>query len=138
VTQFAYVAPERDQVDLKLDALLIAWYEYRRGYRFGRGHKAAAVTSSYQTPGHWDWKNGASDDRANELVDKQVDQAIQRIPNVPERWRTALEFEAMNLSSGAAVWTSPMLPRDKNAREVLVLEARNRLLVELRRDGVMT
>lgn len=138
MTQFAYVAPERDPVDIKLDHYLIGWYEYRRGYRFARGHKGASVTGSYQAPGHWDWKNGAADARAEELVNKQVDEAIGRIPNAPEPWRTALEFEAMNLATGAHVWISPRLPKEREAREVLVLEARNKLLLELRRDGVMT
>jgi hypothetical protein len=37
----AYVAPERNPVDVKLDLLLIAWHAYRMNYRFGQGHKAA-------------------------------------------------------------------------------------------------
>lgn len=135
---FAYVAPERDPLDLKLDLLLRAWHAYRQSYRATRGHQAATVTGEYRTPGHFDYSNGAADARADDLVDKAVDQAIQRMPNEPRRWRTAIEFEAMNLCSGYAVWFSPYLPKDKGEREVLVLEARNKLMRELRISGVMT
>jgi hypothetical protein len=96
------------------------------------------VTNAYRAPGHFDWSNGAADAKADEIVDKQVDEAIQRIPNEPHPWRLAIEFEAKNLASTANVWRSPRLPADEESRSVLVLEARTRLMVELRRDGVMT
>lgn len=136
--KFAYVAPERDGVDMKLDLLLIAWYHYRSEYRFGRGHRAAAVTREYRAPGHHDWENGAAEEKANSIIDKQFDECVNRIPNEPQPWRLALEFEAKNLATKAFVWRSPRLPADDEARQVLILEARNMLLVELRKDGVMT
>ena len=91
----------------------------------------------YRSPGHWDWKNGAADAKAEDMQVKAVDEAIERIPNTPERWKTALEICAMNLHSGAAVWVSPMLPKNREEREILLTEARTKLLVELRRAGIM-
>jgi hypothetical protein len=127
-----------EDIDFKLDRLLSEWYEWRRSYRFTRGYAGRDATCrDYRTPGHWDWRNGAEDARGDELLVKAVDKAVDRIPNSPERWNTALQFEAMNLHSGRAVWTSPMLPRDRAEREVLVMEARTMLLTELRRAGVM-
>lgn len=138
LTQLAHVADERDPVDVKLDLLLIAWHEFRMNYRFGRGHQAASVTREYKAPGHFDWSNGAADAKADDIVDRQVDQCIQRIPNEPQPWRLALEFEAKNLATMASVWVSPRLPADVEARQVLILEARNMLMRELKTDGVMT
>lgn len=128
----------RNEIDFIVDGLLATWYAWRREYKMTRGYSGRDGTCrDYRAPGHWDWKNGAAEARADDLVVHAVDRAIDRIPNVPQRWNTAIQFEAMNLHSGAAVWTSPMLPRDKAERDVLVLEARNRLLVELRREGVI-
>jgi hypothetical protein len=138
VTSLAYVAPERDPVDIALDLHLRSWYMWRMEYRYGKGHKAAAVTNEYRAPGHFDWANGAAQERADDLVDRAVDAAVQRMPNAPQRWRTAIEFEAMNLHCKAAVWESPYLPTNPHERETLVLEARNMLLRELRSAGVMT
>lgn len=127
-----------EDLDFRLDRLLAEWYEWRRSYRLTKGYAGRDATCrDYRTPGHWDWKNGAADDRADDLMVKAVDAAIERIPNAPQRWNTAIQFEAMNLHSGAAVWTSPMLPQSHEEREVLVLEARNMLLMELRGQGVM-
>lgn len=127
-----------EDLDFKLDRLLSEWYEWRRGYRLTRGFSGSDSTCrDYRAPGHWDWKNGAADAKAEELQVKAVDEAIERVPNAPERWRTSLEFNAMNLHSGAAVWVSPMLPKTRTERELLLIEARTMLLVELRRAGIM-
>jgi hypothetical protein len=128
----------RTDVDFKLDGLLADWYGWRSQYRLTRGYAGSDSTCKDHRAGtHFDWWNGAADARAEELQMKSVDKAIDRIPNDPRRWNTAIQFEARNLHCGAAVWTSPMLPADIEEREVLVLEARNMLLRELRRDGIL-
>jgi hypothetical protein len=75
------------------------------------------------------------------MVDRRImqgfDAAIQRIPNEPRPWFTALQFEARNLAVRHQVWASPRLPANRGEREVLILEARVRLLRELARDGVL-
>ena len=128
----------KNDIDFLLDSLLSDWFAWRRSYKMTRGYAGQDATCrDYRSPGHWDWKNGAADARAEDLVVKAVDRAIDRVPNTPERWNTALQFVAMNLHSGAAVWSSPMLPQNKDERAVLILEARTKLLVELRKDGVV-
>ena len=127
-----------EDIDFKLDRLLAEWYGWRRSYRLTKGYSGSDSTCrDYRTPGHWDWKNGAAEGRADDLMVRAVDEAIERVPNAPQRWNTAIQFEAMNLHSGAAVWTSPMLPQNRAEREILILEARNMVLMELRRAGVM-
>ena len=127
-----------EDIDFKLDRILVEWHVWRRGYRLTRGYSGTDSTCrDYRSPGHWDWKNGAADAKAEDMQVKAVDEAIERIPNVPERWKTSLEFNAMNLHSGAVVWVSPMLPKSREEREILLTEARTMLLVELRRAGIM-
>lgn len=128
--------------DLKLDfilnGLLADWFVWRRQYKMTRGYSSRDSTSrDYRTPGHWDWQNGAADAKADDLVMRAFDKCVERVPNHPHLWNTALQYEAMNIHAGAAVWSSPRLPRDPDERAVLVLEARNMLMVELRKAGVM-
>lgn len=126
-------------LDMLLNALLIEWFEHFRGYTLsGPGHRSDSIsTQDYRTPTHHDWKNGAADERADDLQVRAVDAAINRVPNTPERWRTALEFNARNLHQRYSVWNSPLLPATKAEREVLLLEARNKFAMELRKNGVI-
>jgi hypothetical protein len=84
-----------------------------------------------------DWANGAADDRADRLRLEAINQCMDLVPNAPRRWRTALEFHARNLSHGLTVWYSPVLPATREERDVLILEARNKLLNELRRKDLI-
>lgn len=130
---------EREKTDLFVDGLLISWYEWRRGYRIAKGYRSSDSTcQDYRAPGHWDWKNGAAQDHAENQIMRGVDRAISRVPNEPHRWGSALEFEAMNLATGANVWSSKSLPEDRSELEILRIEARNKLMHELQREGVMS
>lgn len=125
-------------LDHRLDDLLIKWHQYREGYKLSRGYSGQDSTcKDYRAPTHFDWSNGAAEARADALEVAAVEEAMEHVPNTPRRWYTALAFEARNLSSGAAVWSSPVLPRNEDELEVLVLEARNKLLLELRKGGVL-
>lgn len=127
-----------EALDGKLNRLLACWCEWTQGYRHTRGYSGSDSTCrDYNTPTHWDWSNGAQDERADQQRMRGVDAAIKRVPNEPRPWRLAIEFNAMNLHSEAAVWSSPRLPSGPEL-EVLTLEARNMLLRELREEGVMT
>jgi hypothetical protein len=131
--------PPVSELDMRIDGLLSAWHAWRSGYRLGRGYKGSDSTcQDYRAPTHWDWKNGAAQDRAEDQMMRGVDRSIERIPNDPQRWRTAIEVEARNLHCDAAVWSSPALPSDRTELEILRMEARNHLLRELQREGVLT
>ena len=118
-----------------LSGMLADWHRYcqHTASRGGYPGKAAGFGQS-KSNSQYDWSNGVE----NEMVDKRImqgfDAAIQR---VPQPWLTALQFEARNLAVRYQVWVSPRLPTDREAREVLILEARNRLLRELEKDGVL-
>jgi hypothetical protein len=132
-------AIDHERIEYDLDGLLAAWHQYHENKKLTRGYSRTDSTCrDYRAPGHWDWKNGAADARADELQVKAVDECMDNIPNVPQPWNTALQFEARNCATGRAVWLSPRLPQDKDERAVLVREARNMLLKELMRAGVLT
>lgn len=125
----------RNDLQHLLSGMLVDWHHYcqHTAERAGYAGKAAVFGQS-RSNSQYDWQNGVED----ELVDKRImegfDASIQRIP---QPWFTALQFEARNLAVRYQVWASPRLPKDREAREVLILEARNRLLKELARDGVL-
>lgn len=132
---FTRLAPT---VDERLDGLLADWHEWRARYQLNAGHRSASpTTQDHRTPAHMDWWNGAEDARAEQEQMRTFDRAIGSIPNEPHPWRLALEFNARNLAARITVWYSPRLPATREERDVLLLEARNKLLLELRRLGVM-
>lgn len=129
---------QKTSIDYRLDELLILWHQHRSGYQISRGYSGNDATcKDYRAPTHFDWANGAAEARADAIEVGVVEEAMESIPNSPHRWNTALTFEARNLSTGAAVWTSPVLPRNRDELEVLIIEARNMLLKELRRLGAI-
>lgn len=124
----------KSEIDNIVDDLLSRWHRWRRGYQMTKGYSSVdAACRDHRSSTRWDWLNGAEEDRADELVLKSVDAAVDRIA---QPWRTAIEFEARNLAAGCHVWSSPRLPTGE-ALEVIKIEARNKLIVELHREGVV-
>jgi hypothetical protein len=118
-----------------LSAMLADWHHYclHTAQRAGYSGKAAVFGQS-RSNSQYDWANGVEDDMVDRRIMQGFDAAAQR---VPQPWYTALQFEARNLAVRYQVWSSPRLPTDRQEREVLILEARVRLLKELARDGVL-
>lgn len=125
----------QNDTDYILNGLLVDWHHYcqHTAQRAGYPGKSAGFGQS-RSNSQFDWENNIE----SELVDRRImqgfDAAIQRIP---QPWLTALQFEARNLAVRHQVWSSPRLPTDRQEREVLILEARNKLLKELGKDGVL-
>jgi hypothetical protein len=135
VTQLAYVAPEREPVDVELDRLLISWHEVTSTYRFEKDYRPPAVTSSYEAPKHHDWGHGIIEEMTEKATARRVGECIHALE---QPWQTAIIVQARNLATGSGVWFSPRLPADKEARDVILLEARNMLMLELKKVGVMS
>ena len=87
----------------------------------------------FKTSRQYDDANGALDSDQDGQVLEAVGHAIDRLE---QPWRTAVEFNARNLATGFAVWRSPRLPTDDIERAQLVVDARCKLMVILRSDGV--
>lgn len=118
-----------------LSGMLADWHQWstHTAARSGLPGRAAGFGQS-RSNSQYDWESGVE----SELVDRRImegfDAAIQRIE---QPWLTALQFEARNLAVRYQVWSSPRLPSNQIEREALILEARNRLLKELAKDGVL-
>lgn len=127
-------APTLDEL---IDSLLIEWHEFYRGYRYGTGAGYHSGGShGYEAPTHHDWHNGAADARADRLRVEGIDKAMQAVPNHPEQHRLALEWQAKNLHSGSGALDAIALPVGE-LREILLIEARNMFITELRRRGLL-
>lgn len=129
--------PQKSALDTAVDDLLARWHDWRSGYSLTVGHSGVDSTCR-DAESEWsayDRENGVPDAYIENQIMLAVDRAVERIPDVPRRWHLMILFEARNLYSGAAVWKSTHLPQDYAEFEVLRIEARNKLLVELRREG---
>lgn len=117
-----------------LSAMLADWHYYcqhtaQRSGLPGRAPGFGSVQSSWQ----YDYGNNVDGDEIDKRIMQGFDAAVSR---VPQPWYTALQFEAKNCAVGYVVWASPRLPTGE-ALEIMVLEARNKLLRELAKDGVL-
>lgn len=127
------------KIDAIIDDLLARWHDYRSGYALSKGH--ASSSASCQAESDWsayDRDNGVTDQAMERDIMRAVDRAIERIPNTPHPWHTMICFEARNLWCEVAVWTSARLPNPKTPEfEVIRLEARAKLMVQLQREGCL-
>ena len=117
-----------------LSGLLADWHHFcqHTQQRSGLPGKAAGFGES-RSNSQYDWQNNIESDMVDKRIMQGFDGAVNR---VPQPWYTALQFEAKNCAVGHVVWSSPRLPKGEEL-EVLVMEARNRLIKELARDGVL-
>lgn len=125
-------------IDAQLDELLVLWLRFAEAAQRAPGY--APVSPMFrETKSHWspyDRDNGVPDAEMDKSQAKAVGKALFRVPNDPQLWRTALMFEARNLSGGAKVWSSVRLPWGEEY-DVLRLEARIKFWNELQREGCM-
>jgi hypothetical protein len=125
----------RDDVQEILSSMLADWHQWSQGG--GRAEGYAGKSPGFgqsRSNSQYDWANNIESDLVDRRIMQGFDAAIQR---VQQPWNTALQFEARNLVARHAVWTSPRLPVDKWLREELIREARELLLKELAKDGVL-
>lgn len=119
----------------QLSQMLADWHEWSKhtASRSGLPGKAAGFGSS-RSNSQYDWSNNIESDLVDKRIMQGFDQAVNRIP---QPWHTALQFEARACAYGSTAWSSPRIPHNKDEREAMVLLARNKLLKELERDGVL-
>lgn len=126
----------QSDIDSLVSSLMVQWHQWGSRSTFGKGYPAASAScKAARTSRQYDDANGSLDARLDDSVMEAFDAAAYR---VPQPWLTALQFQARNMSSGASVWQSPRLPVDAMERAVLTMEARNKLMKELMRDGVLS
>lgn len=125
----------QNDIQTILSSMLADWHHYctHTAQRSGFAGRAAGF-GQCRSNSQYDWENNIESDMVDKRIMEGFDAAAQRIP---QPWFTALQFEARNLAVRHQVWSSPRLPADRQEREVLILEARVKLLKELARDGVL-
>ena len=125
----------RDDIQDVLSGMLADWHHYTQHTKQKAGYAGkAAGFGQARSNSQYDWENGLESDLVDRRIMEGFDAAVWR---VPQPWLTALQFEARNLAVRYQVWVSPRLPTNAEERAVLILEARNRLLKELAKDGVL-
>jgi hypothetical protein len=122
-----------------LDDLLCRWHQWP-GNRAGacRGWPSRAlVCGESVTSRQYDDVNGALDLAVDACVMRDVDFHVGELPDAPLAYRSAIHAQARALVTGAAVWSSPRLPRDTMGRSVVTAHARCMLIQRLQSAGVM-
>ena len=123
----------RPDPDSVLNDLLERWHVWKSGYRGQRSWGTASPTCRGAQSGMlYDRENGALDASIENTIMRGFDETVGR---VAQPWNTALQLQARNLATGYEVWHSPRLPESRDEREVLLLEARNKLMSLLAKDG---
>ena len=132
----------QNDIQQLLSSMLADWHiwSHHTHARSGYPGKAAGFGQS-KSNSQYDWEAGVESDLVDKRIMEGFDGAAERIRrgdiDAGTVFYVALCFEARNLAVRYQVWSSPRLPENRAEREVLILEARNRLLKELARDGVL-
>ena len=131
----------RNDIDSILDSLLADWHCWASNYRYVSQSGSCAMFA--------DAKSGRQHQDADELHDNakhnktmnEIEFAINGDKRgegaMLEPYKTSLSFKARNLVTGVSVWNSPRLPADPQARTVILMTAKNALMLRLNAAGVM-
>lgn len=126
----------QNELDTLLNDLLVKWHTYCAHYQYGKGYPSADLTCRQaRASRQYDDTNGALDAQVDNAIMEAFDAAMDK---VEQPWRTALSVQARNLHTGSNVWSSPRLPSDPMERVVILMEARNKIMKVLARDGVLS
>lgn len=121
-------------IDNLLNDLLSSHHKWARRTKFGKGYPSeSASCKDARASRQYDDSNGALDSGLDDSRMEAFDAVLYRIE---QPWLTALQVQARNLATGSNVWSSPRLPVDPLERSILTLEARNKILKELVKDGI--
>ena len=112
----------------RLNSLLCDWHRWANGFMPVAAYGKAPMWEHANPSRQWDSSSDVLDGSLHNSLMNSLDFEIDQL-KPPHR--TALEFQARNLSTGANVWRSPRLPYDLTARTLLLTEARRLLLVRL-------
>lgn len=130
---------QMSDLDYIVDDLLARWHRYRDDAKMSKGFRSTDATCR-DAQSQWsyhDRENGTLDAHIERETMKAVDRAVARVPNHPQQWHTCICIEARNLVAMADVWSSMRLPKNDEELQILRLEARNKLIIELRREGCL-
>ena len=107
--------------DIDLIELLVLWFRTESQWTPVEGYPIECPsTAGYRASRQYDCDNGAQESEARGRLARHVGFIVA---GMDEPYRSALHLLARNRSSGVAVWRSPRLPQDDDARAAIVAEA---------------
>ena len=124
----------KDDTRELLDSLLSEWHRWAQGFSPVAGHGTSAMFTGVRSSRQWDSQDDVNDGGMHNTQMKAIDFNVGELCDV---YRTALQFNARNLATGRAVWTSPRLPTDLETRAQVLGLARSALIARLRDAGVV-
>ena len=121
--------------DDQLDDLLILWHNHMSSLKTADGYdRKSSVAGDYKISRQWDDQNGALD---AELDLRKVGAVQYAVEQLVDPYRAAIYCLARGLMCGLMAWSSPRLPADDAAREVVLRSARDQMIFRLSRAGVI-
>lgn len=119
----------------QLDDLLSQWHQWAASKRGVRGYASRAlVCGEYRVSRQYDDVSGALDAELDNSTMKTID---FQTTEMPEPYRSAIYALAKNLTTGHSVFLSPRLPTAKEARDMVIAQARQMLTARLISAGVL-
>lgn len=123
--------------DAIIDDLLIRWHYYSSKYQLAKAYASTDATCR-MARSNWssyDRDNGIAEEESAKTTMQSVERAVERMRSPWPLHHHMICVEARNLATGFEVWSSPRLPQNRDEREVLRIEARNKLAKELMEEG---
>lgn len=100
------------QLNDLLNEYLVEWHQWSAKYTVASGYSSRSPSCMLGPAA------SVGDGPDMEAIDAVIDA-------IPQPHRTALAFQARNLTVRAQVWSSPRLPENWEERQILLMEARN-------------
>ena len=123
------------ETQASLDDLLIRWHVWASSAKLVRGWAPKAlVCGEYRVSRQYDDWNGALDEALENAQMRAVD---FQVSEMAEPYRSAVHQMARALHVGVAVFISPRLPADREARVIIVDAAREMIAKRLQAAGLI-
>ena len=117
-----------------LKDILSRWHVWASGYQANAGRTACAMFSNAKTPNHWQTADSVTD----EQIDANGLRAVDfQVSEMEEPYKSAIYEYARNCYTGHSVWRSPRLPADREARIMVLAEAKAQISERLINAGVL-
>ena len=111
-----------DEQSQYIDSILLDWHLWASHQESAQAYPSrAAGMESYRCSRQYDDTNGALDTDLDHRMLKTVQFNVEQMV---QPFQTAIYVNARNLATGAAVWSHPRLPADREGRHAVVMEAR--------------
>lgn len=118
-----------------LDDILCRWHRWASAAKIVRGFAPRAlVVGEFRISRQYDDQNGALDDDLENRLMRSVEFCVSGMVNP---WQAAVHVNARALALGYEVFNSPRLPADRQARMMVISEARGILRRRLTDAGVL-